>query len=117
LRTLQPQKFGREPFANDRVDRTERLVHQHERRLGGHGARDADALALATGELRGIPVAHAPGVEADEREQLFDARADARGRPAEKLRHRRDVLADRPVWEEADLLDDVPDPSPELRRI
>src|SRR5438874_463413 len=82
------------------------------------GSRAAAATAArAAGELRGIAVAHARGVEADAREQLVDARADARGRPAEKLRHRRDVLADRPVREEADLLDDVPDPSTELRRI
>ena len=32
--------------AHDRVDRAERLVHQHQRRVGGERAREADALAL-----------------------------------------------------------------------
>ena len=38
--------------AHDRVDRAERLVHQHQRRVRGERARKADALALAAGELR-----------------------------------------------------------------
>ena len=50
---LQPQELVLQALAGDRVDRAERLVHEHERRVGGQGARDADALALAAGELAG----------------------------------------------------------------
>ena len=59
LRPLQLEEFILESLAHDRVDRAERLVHEHERRLGSHRARDADALALAPRKLRRIPVAHA----------------------------------------------------------
>ena len=33
--------------ARDRVERTERLVHEHHRRIGGQRPGEADALALA----------------------------------------------------------------------
>ena len=35
----------------DRIERAERLVHQHDRRIGRQRARHADALALAAGQL------------------------------------------------------------------
>src|SRR5687767_7534568 len=37
-----------------RIDRTERLVHQQQRRIGGKCAGDTDTLLLATGKLCGI---------------------------------------------------------------
>jgi len=33
--------------SHDRIERRERLVAQHQRRIGDHRARDADALLLA----------------------------------------------------------------------
>ena len=44
---VQAQELVLEPVASDRVDRAERLVHQHQRRVGGQRAGEADALALA----------------------------------------------------------------------
>ena len=55
---LQAQELVLEALAVDRVDRAERLVHQHQRRVGGERAGDADALALAAGELRRVAAAH-----------------------------------------------------------
>ena len=46
--------------AVDRVDRPERLVHQHQRRVGGERARDADALALPARELRRVARGRSP---------------------------------------------------------
>ena len=43
---LQAQELVLQARAVDRVDRAERLVHQHQRRVGGQRARHADALAL-----------------------------------------------------------------------
>jgi len=43
--------FPHQTIADDRVDRTERLVHEHHRRLCGESSRDADALSLTAGEL------------------------------------------------------------------
>ncbi len=71
----------------------ERLVHQHQRRVGGERARDADALALPAGELRRVAAAELAGVEADQLEQLVHARGDPLLVPAEQPRHGRDVLA------------------------
>ena len=65
-----------EPHARDRIERAERLVHQHHGRVGGEGAREADALALAAGELRGVARAIVARGEVDEVEQLVDALAD-----------------------------------------
>ena len=72
---LQAQELVLQPLAVDRVDRAERLVHQHQRRVDRERARDADALALAAGELRRVAVARLGRVERDELEQLVDARA------------------------------------------
>src|SRR5207245_2973583 len=111
---MQTQEFVLKALAHDRVDRAEWLVHQHERWLGGHRARDADALPLAARELRRIAVAHARRIEADKREELVDAGSNARVGPAEKPRDRGHVLADGSVREEPDLLDDVADPPAKL---
>ena len=56
---MELQEFVLETLAHDRVDGAERLVHEHERGLGGKGSRDANALTLATRELRRIPAPHA----------------------------------------------------------
>ena len=69
---LQAQELVLQALAVDRVDRAERLVHQHQRRVGGERAGHADALALAAGELRGIARGHLLR-QADQVEQLLDA--------------------------------------------
>ncbi len=48
---LEFQEFVLEVFADDRVDRPERLVHQENGRIGGQCAGHSDALALAAGKL------------------------------------------------------------------
>ena len=113
---LQAQELVLQALAVDRVDRAERLVHQHQRRVGGERAGDADALALAAGQLRRVAVAPSPRSSADELEQLVDARADALLVPAEQLRDGGDVVGDRLVREQADLLDHVADLAPQLGR-
>ena len=89
---------------------------QHHRRVGGERAGEADALPLPAGELRRVAVP-VTGLEPDELEQLVDALPDPRPRPAEQARDDRDVVSDRHVREEADLLDHVADPAPELGRV
>ncbi len=51
---VEPEKVVLEPVPGDRVDRAERLVHEHDRGVGGHRPGDADPLLLATGELPGV---------------------------------------------------------------
>ena len=106
---LKIEKLVLQSIADDRIDGAEGLVHEHERGLGGHGARDADALALAARELRGVALLHVP-IEADQGEQLVDSRADAVSRPTQELGDRGDVRGDGLVREQPDLLDHVADP-------
>ena len=87
------------------------------RRIGRERAREADALALAAGELRGVAGAVVARRQVDEVEQLVDALGDLALRPAEQPRDGGDVVRDGHVREEADLLDHVADPAPQLRLV
>ena len=53
------------------VEIGERLVEQHQRRLGDEAARERDALALAAREQRRAPLGEA--VELDQRQRRVDA--------------------------------------------
>ena len=91
---LQAQELVLQPLAVDRVDRAERLVHEHQRRVDRERAGDADALALAAGELGRVARRASPAVQADQVEQLVDARARSRSLvPARAARDGGDVLA------------------------
>ena len=113
---LQAEELVLEALAVDRVDRAEGLVHQHHRRVGGEGPGDADPLLLSAGELAREAVAEVR-IEPDQVEQLADALVGALPVPAEQLRDRGDVLGDRPVREQADLLDHVADLPAQLGRV
>jgi hypothetical protein len=109
-RRVQTAQLLLEARLCDRVERAERLVHQQQRWIGSERAGEADALPLAAGELCGIAL-RVVAIEADELEQLRDARARPRLRPAEQARHRGHVVGHGQVREQADLLDDVADPA------
>ena len=109
---LEPEELVLEAPAADRVDRAERLVHQHHRRIDGQRPGDADPLLLASGQLARIAVGEL-GVEADQVEQFRDPFVDPALVPFQKFGDGRDVLADGAVGEEPDLLDHVADLPPE----
>ena len=111
---MEPQEVVLESVTGDRVDRAERLVHQHDRGVGGHRPGDADALLLAAGELPRVALEIEDGIESDELEQLGGAVADAVLRPAKQPRHGADVVLDRHVREQPDLLEHVADAAPQL---
>ena len=67
---LEAQELVLEPVADDRVDRPERFVHEHDRRVDREGPRHADPLALAAGQLVRVPIAVLGRVEPDQREEL-----------------------------------------------
>ncbi len=114
---LHLQELVLDDLAVDRVDGAERLVHQHHRRVGGERAGDADALLLAAGQLVGVAPGEGLRVERHHLEQLHRARARLAFVPAQELRHDADVLLDRHVGEQADLLDDVADRAAQLDRV
>ena len=113
---LEAQELVLEPLPDDRVDRAERLVHQHQRRIGGQGPGDADPLALAAGELaRDSARDSAPGSRPTRSSSSSGASALRADVPAEQARHDRHVVADGQVREQADLLDHVADAAAQLR--
>ncbi|CAN5256622.1 hypothetical protein BH20ACT8_BH20ACT8_12860 [soil metagenome] len=111
---LDAQELVLEPVAGDGVDRAERLVHQHHGWVRAHRAGDAHPLALATGQLLGVAVPVPGVIQPDGLEQLVDACADLVVGPLEEPRHRGDVVRDRHVGEQADLLDDIADAAAQL---
>jgi hypothetical protein len=114
---VQPPVVLAERVAGERVERAERLVHQHDRRLGRERPGQADALAFAAGKLAGKPFAKLAVAETDQREQRLDPRRRPRVVPAEQLRRDADVLGDSHVREQADALEHVADLSPQCDRI
>ena len=93
--------------ADQRVERRERLVHQQDLGVGGHGARQSDALAHAAGEL--VRVAVVPAGEVDEGELLVRDPVALACRHAAQLERQRDVVEHRPVRQEAHVLEDHAD--------
>ncbi len=110
---LQPQELVLQLLAHHRVDRAERLVHEHHRRVSGQRPGHAHPLLLPPGELVGIPLAE-DGVESDTFEQLVRPRPCFRLVPPQQQRDGGDVVEDRAVREEAAALDDVADAAAEL---
>ena len=118
FRSLQDlQELALQMGAGYGVDGAERLVHQHHRRIGGKRARDADALPLSAGERARKAVAISRRVHADQRQQFVHAPRHARLVPFQQARHGGDVVGDRPVRKQPDLLDDVADAAAKLDAI
>ena len=114
---VQAQELELEAVARDRVERAERLVHQHQRRVDGERAGEADALSLAARELGRIAVG-VLRLELPTRSSSSAVRSliRARGQPSRRGTVR-DVLGDGHVREEPDLLDHVADPAAQLGHV
>ena len=113
---MQAEELVLEALARDRVDRAERLVHQHQRRVRGERAREADALPLPARELSRVALRVSAASSPTSSSSSARPLADPLLRPAEQPRNRADVVADGEMRKEADLLDHVADPPPQVRR-
>ena len=91
-RSLDVEELVLQPGSHDRVDRGERLVHEHHRRVGGQGAGHAHPLALAARELGRVPVAATRGRGRRSRPARRSARAIRSSSQPSSLRHGGDVL-------------------------
>src|SRR3712207_3120363 len=111
---LDAQELVLEPLAGDRVHCPKGLVHEHDRGVGRHRARDPDPLLLAARQLGRVTVPVVVRVEADELLELVHALFYAPLVPAQEAWHGCDVLGDGAVGEEAYLLDGVADLAPKL---
>ncbi|MBM7801236.1 hypothetical protein JOE58_000487 [Curtobacterium luteum] len=113
---LQADQFVLQVVADEGVDGAERLVHEQDVRVDREPTRHADALLLATGELRGVAVRERP-VEADRVHELERALARLRLADTRQQRHGRDVVDHAAVRQEPGVLHDVADPPAELDRV
>ncbi len=70
--------------AGEWIERAEGLVHQQDFRLGGQSARQADALALPSGELMRKAARKARRIKADGCKQFMarGGQRSGRGRPS-----------------------------------
>src|SRR5712691_6754148 len=102
-------EFALELGAGDGIERAEGLVHEQNRRVGGEGAGDADALTLAAGEFAGAAAGEFARIEADKVEHFVDAGGGAGGIPFFQSGNEGDVFRNREMREKARLLNDVPD--------
>ena len=100
-------EFTLELGAVDRVERAEGLVHQQDGRIGGERARDADALALASGKFAGAATRKFARIEADKLEHFLDAGGGAGGVPVFQSGDEGDIFCDGEMGEEAGVLNNV----------
>ena len=98
-----------------RVEVSGRLVGEEDQRPVDERARDRHPLLLTTRQL-GREVVGLLG-EADEVEDLRHLRAHDVLRPADHLERERDVLVDRLVGEQLEVLEDAADVAPQLRHL
>ncbi len=79
----------------DRIERTERLIEQNDRRVGSERPSDADALALAAGKLPRIAPRETIGIESDHRQQCSGAGLNPIRVPSLEARHHTDIFFNR----------------------
>ena len=112
--TGEGAEFALKLGAGDGIEGAEGLVHQEDGRIGGEGARDADALTLAAGKFARAAMREFTWVEADKLEHFIDASGDAGGIPVFQFGNEGDVLRDGEMREKACILDDVADAAAEM---
>src|SRR5690606_8109502 len=102
--------------ADDRIKRSEGLVHQQDIRLGGKCTGNADTLLLSAREFAGKAVAIFAGVKLKDLHQLVHAAGGSCLLPPKQARHGGNVFRDRSMREEAVALDDIADAAAKLVR-
>jgi hypothetical protein len=113
----QGAEFALEFGTGDGIEGAEGLVHQKNRRIGGEGASDADALALAARKFAGTALGKFARIEADEVEHFLDAGGDAGRVPLCQSGNQSDIFCNREVREKTGVLDDVTDAAAEADEI
>ena len=112
-----PVHLAEEPQHPPRLRRVQvagRLVRHQERRADHHRAGDGDALLLAAGKRCGQGVGAA--FEADPAQHLGDVGADLRFRPPGDPERQGEVVGDRQVRQQAEILVHHANAAPEARQ-
>ncbi len=100
---LEFQQFVLQPGADQRIERRERLVHQQDRRAGGKGAGETDALLHAARKL--LDLAAGPFGQIDEFQLLVDALLALRVRHAGQFQPEADIVGNRAPGQQRELLE------------
>ncbi len=101
---LEQQELALQLETGQGVERSERLVQQHDVGIGRQRAGEGDALALPAGQLVGITRAVTLRLQADEAQQFVRPIAPLPRAPTEQSRHQADVARDIPVGQQPPLL-------------
>src|SRR3989442_9403062 len=115
--TGESAELALELGAGDGVERAEGLVHKENRRVGGEGAGDAYALALAAREFAGAAAGEFARIEADKLEHFVNAGGDAGGIPFFQSGNEGDIFRNGKMREKARLLNDVSNAAAQADRI
>ncbi len=107
---LEVQELAVELEAGQGVESAEGLVEEDQGGIGGEGAGEGDALALASGELGGVSVPLRRG-EADQLQHLARPLPATVAVPAEETGDELDVALHAPVRDQAAVLRHVADPA------
>ena len=99
--------------AGEGVERSEGLVEEDDRWIGGQGAGEGDSLALPSGKLGGVAGGMSVGREPDQLQHLSYPRFAAIRIPAQETWDQVDVALHPPVGDEPAVLGDVADPPPQ----
>ena len=103
--------------ASYRIECAERFVHEKNGRIGGEGARDADPLALAAGELMRLARCEFGGVETHQGEEFVHAGGGAGSIPFFEGGHEGDILGNAEMREKPRFLNNIADPAAEANRV
>jgi hypothetical protein len=102
-------KFTLKLSAGDGIESAKGFIHQENGWVGGKGPGDADALALAAGELVRAAIAVFCRFKTDQGEEFADTGGGASGVPFLKGGDERDVLGDREMGEKTCVLNHIAD--------
>jgi hypothetical protein len=112
-----PQKLLLELVAKHRVKCTKWFIHKEQRRIHGQGAGKAYPLLLATGEFPGIAVHEEFRRELDKGKEVPDPLLQkASGHPCQ-CGYKPYVARNGQVGKKADVLDNIPDITPQIDRV
>ena len=100
---LQAKKLILQAGADQRVKGRKRLIHQEDRRIGGEGAGQADALLHAAGQLTDL--AFGPLRQVHQRQLFIDLGAALGRGLAGKFQAQPDIVAHRAPRQQAELLE------------
>lgn len=107
---LEGEELVLQVESGDRVNRAERFVHEQDRRVRCQGARNPDSLTLAPGKLMRIAITELGSGQPDEFQHLVNTVIGCGFVPLQESTDRRNVLSNRQMRKQSDLLDDVSNP-------